>query len=241
METITLPSGHEVLLDKEDYERLKGFRYYLHKKGYAYRFTSNKKGKKAVYMHHDVIGKQEGKVVDHINRNKLDNRKSNLRHITNRQNLMNIEKTRKKSTSSVYKGVCWVEGSKAWKATVRDGDKTISLGYFRDEKTAAHAYNAYVKKIHGEFAVLNDVAVCDWESLKLNRRDGTGKSKYRGVSFIAKSGKWQAHITHNYKSIYLGCYEDEITAAKVYNEAAIKYKGDKAKLNAIPKEAEHGL
>lgn len=233
METIILPSGQEVLLDKEDYERLKAFRYYLHKKGYAYRFDMTSGTRKAVYLHHDVIGKQEGKVVDHINGVKLDNRKSNLRHISNKENIWKAEKVRE--SSSEYKGVCWIKSSKAWLSAIRYNGKQIRIGLFHDEKVAAYAYNCYAKNLYGQYAYENDVPECDWESQKiLNRKDGTGKSKYRGVSFITKSGKWQAHIMHNYKSIYLGSYEDEISAAKAYNEAAIKYKGDKAKLNNIP-------
>ena len=232
MEAIALPSGQEVLLDKEDCERLKGFRYYLHKKGYAYRFDVNRK---AVYLHHDVIGKQEGKVVDHINGNKLDNRKFNLRHITNRQNILKAQKARARGSSSDFKGVCWNKEAKAWSVNVTSDGKQHHIGFFRDEKVAAYAYNCTAKKLFGEYAFENNVPECDWESQKIpNRKDGTGKSKFRGVSFITKSGKWQVHITHNYKSIYLGCYEDEISAAKAYNEAAIKYKGDKAKLNDIP-------
>ena len=232
METITLPSGHEVLLDKEDYERLKGFRYYLHKKGYAYRFDVTRK---AVYLHHDVIGKQEGKVVDHINGVKLDNRRSNLRHITNKQNLMKASKSRTRRSTSVYKGVSWNKEANAWSVTIVKDKKQYRVGFFLNEKVAAYAYNCYAKKLFGQYAFENDVPECDWESQKIpNRKDGTGKSKFRGVSYRPKYDLWQVHIMHKYKSIYLGSYKDEITAAKAYNEAAIKYKGDKAKLNDIP-------
>lgn len=233
METIILPSGQEVFLDKEDYERLKGFRYYLHKKGYAYRFTEESGKRKAVYLHHDVIGKQNGKVVDHINGIKLDNRRTNLRHITNRENILKANKTRTKGSSG-YKGVSWNKTANAWSVNIVSSKKRYHIGFFQDEKVAAYAYNHSAKEMFGEFAYENDVPECDWESHKIpNRKDGTGKSKYRGVSLVSGNNKWRVSIMYNHEYLYLGCYEDEIEAAKVYNQAAIKYKGDKAKLNII--------
>ena len=234
MKIYTLPSGQDVFLDDEDYERLKTYKYYLHKKGYAYRFESQNGRKKAIYMHHDVVGKEEGKVVDHINREKLDNRRENLRHISNRNNIVNSPKPKVKSTS-IYKGVSWNKVAKGWHAHIRDNGKRRTLGLFSTEESAAIAYNEAVKKVFGEYGYLNDVPYDpNWESKQiLNRRDGSGKSKYVGVSFQKQTGKWQSHITVNYKSIYLGSYTDEKEAARAYNEAAIKYRGDKAKLNNI--------
>ena len=57
------------------------------------------------------------------------------------------------------------------------------------------------------------------------------KSKYKGVNWHLTCKKWIVYIYHNNKRITIGYYDDEIEAAKRYDEEAIKLKGDKAKLN----------
>ena len=69
---------------------------------------------------------------------------------------------------------------------------------------------------------------------KINRSNNT--SGYRGVTWKTPHGKegwWYAGIEINGKSIHLGCYKDKIEAAKIYNQAAIKYFGEYARLNQL--------
>jgi len=56
-------------------------------------------------------------------------------------------------------------------------------------------------------------------------------SKYKGVFWNKKLGKWQTQIRVNKKAIYLGLFEDDIEAAKAYDKVAIAYFGEFAKLN----------
>jgi hypothetical protein len=58
-------------------------------------------------------------------------------------------------------------------------------------------------------------------------------SKYKGVSRVKRDKKWQAYITVHQKPIFLGCFTNELDAAVAYNNAAIKYFGEYAKLNQI--------
>lgn len=90
--------------------------------------------------------------VDHKNHNKLDNQKSNLRVCTRSQNGQN--RTKQSSPShSKYKGVSFWDGK--WKAKIRVKNVNIYLGTFKDEISAAKAYDKVAKENFGEFAFPN--------------------------------------------------------------------------------------
>lgn len=71
------------------------------------------------------------------------------------------------------------------------------------------------------------------ENLRNRGKTRANKSGYKGVHWDKKGKKWNAHIMVNYKSIYLGVYSDKKEAARAYNEAALKYHGEFAKLNSV--------
>ena len=95
----------------------------------------------------------KGMVVDHIDGNGLNNRKSNLRICTKAQNVHNSRP--RTNTSSKYKGVFWNKANKKWSATIHKGDKWTYIGGFDDEKEAARAYDRKAAEFFGEFAYLN--------------------------------------------------------------------------------------
>jgi hypothetical protein len=66
-----------------------------------------------------------------------------------------------------------------------------------------------------------------------NKRGTLPKSKYKGVVWVKKVGKWKAQIKSDKKTIYLGYFKDELLAAKAYNSAAILYFGEFARQNKI--------
>jgi hypothetical protein len=84
--------------------------------------------------------------IDHINRNKIDNRLSNLREATNRQNSLNSS-PHKDNLYSTFKGVSYDKRYKKWVSRFSG----IHLGYFKSEKDAADCYNNYVKGLGCEF------------------------------------------------------------------------------------------
>lgn len=100
----------------------------------------------------------EGMQVDHINRNKLDNRLSNLRVTTpacNNQNKPVLSKKR----NSQYKGVHKTASGK-WQAIISIRDKNIGLGSYDTQEQAALAYNAKARELHGSHAYQNVIKDC---------------------------------------------------------------------------------
>jgi len=94
----------------------------------------------------------DGYVIDHINRNGLDNRRSNLRLATIAQNAWN---SRRRKNRSGYKGVWYAKDKGRFRAAIWHNNKREYLGYFDSPRQAALAYDEAAKRYHGEFAVLN--------------------------------------------------------------------------------------
>jgi hypothetical protein len=146
-------------VDPADYERLRKYEWLAWKgknRFYARRRvpTGIAKKEKLVYMHQMVIKVPDGMVTDHINHEGMDNRSANLRAATKAQNLCNRKKFAG-SSSSKYKGVCWLKRHHKWEACITLKNKKIYLGCSRDEIEAAKAYVRAAKKYHGDFACLN--------------------------------------------------------------------------------------
>lgn len=116
--------------------------------------------KRQIYMHH-VIWSLAGRVIprglqiDHINRDGLDNRLTNLRLATIQEQRRNRRK--RQGCTSQYKGVCWCSQKEMWRATIKDGNNQRHLGFFPkdQEKQAAKAYDEAAKELFGEFAAPN--------------------------------------------------------------------------------------
>ncbi len=138
--------GKFVLVDDEDHALLSRMTWNLSKKGYVVHDH--------VYIHQIVMGFSD-KMIDHINRNPLDNRKENLRLVYHLQNLWNKGKRIDKKFSSKYKGVHWNKVNKCWTAQISYNDHTIALGNFKEERHAAMVYDLWALEFHGEFAYTN--------------------------------------------------------------------------------------
>lgn len=128
---------------------------------YSWRYDSRTRrattsiNNRAVPMHrliykHFIGPVPKGNVIDHINRNRLDNRIENLRLATASQNRMNS--TKKRNSKNKYKGVAQDKGSRKWKAYIGYNKKQIHIGMFETEEEAYQAYLIKAKELFGEFA-----------------------------------------------------------------------------------------
>ena len=135
----------ECKVDHEDINKIKGIRWSI-SQGYA------RSRKPPVLMHNLIFGVVG---LDHINRDKLDNRKSNLRPASKRENSMNKSGWSKTG----FKGVVLDKGR--FSSRIRVNGKAIYLGSYKKLKDAAASYNEAAKKFFGEFAFLNDVGELD--------------------------------------------------------------------------------
>jgi hypothetical protein len=91
--------------------------------------------------------------IDHINRDRADNRWSNLRQATREENARNQGSVSK--TSSKYRGVSWSSRDRVWRAQIQEAGRNRGIGSFRSEIEAALAYDAEAFRLFGEFACLN--------------------------------------------------------------------------------------
>ena len=92
--------------------------------------------------------------VDHINGDRFDNRKCNLRICTKAENNRNKVKTQNKTTSK-YKGVYWERSCNRWRVQMEKNGRRYNVGVFKDEVEAAKAYDKKALELYGEFACLN--------------------------------------------------------------------------------------
>lgn len=155
---IPLTQGRFSIVDPGDYERLSRYKWRLCKtKGknvlYAERSARRADGRYSrMLMHRELLRPPDGYVIDHINGSGLDNRRANLRLATVAQNAWN---SGKRNPRSGYKGVWLAKDKGLWRAAIVCHGKREHLGYFRDKREAAKAYDRAAREYHGAFAVLN--------------------------------------------------------------------------------------
>jgi hypothetical protein len=140
--------GKFALVSDEDYAILSSYKWHIHPGGYVVRSASDSK----VYMHRQITNAPNGVEVDHVNHDRLDNQRHNLRLATSSQNHIN----RLVPSRSGYRGVFLLAHGK-YKASITCNHVQRCIGHFDTALEAARAYNEQAKKLHGEFAILNDL------------------------------------------------------------------------------------
>ena len=144
----------EILIDKEDQERVMQYNWSISKiNGKYFRIECRFPTKKLVRLHRFIMNCKPGDPeIDHKNRNPLDNRKENLRICTRNENMRNIKSPKKNKHGyiGIYK---W---QKYFRGCLSVNNKTVHLpGYFNTAEEAAKARDILAHKISGEFAILN--------------------------------------------------------------------------------------
>jgi hypothetical protein len=160
---INLGKGLVAVIDDEDADLVVGFKWYAMKapqhtdRFYAAGWKHMPPGRYFVHLHRLIMNAQPGQLVDHIDRNTLNCRRSNLRFVTRQQNNCNRSPKGAAKTSK-YKGVFFCRTHGVWRAAIARNRKRYNLGKFATEDDAARAYNVKARELFGDFAYLNDVS-----------------------------------------------------------------------------------
>ena len=226
MKIIPLTKGQVAMVDDEDYSSLSQYAWQAYDNGntwYTTRVEVNGNGKLIkVYMHRQIMRASQGRQVDHIDHNGLNNQKANLRLCSCSENLRNM---RPRKGASEYKGVYREKSNGKWIAQIREG-KGFALGTYSSEEDAARAYNIAAKERFGEFALYNNIP----EPFRVpEQRSYT--SRFRGVCWYKRTRRWKAKIFKDGVAFHLGYFSDENEAAMAYDRSARQLFGSEAILN----------
>lgn len=155
--TILLSDGKFAVIDEADHELVSMFKWRSrnhHGIDYAWGHYYDKKTQrtKKLKMHRLIMG-LGGPDVDHVNGDGLDNRRCNLRHVTNQQNHFN--QTKRTGFHSKFKGVSWDKSRRKWIAYIKKDYRNMHLGRFDSEIDASKAYDMAAISLFGSYARLN--------------------------------------------------------------------------------------
>lgn len=157
MKEIPLTQGYVALVDDEDYAGASAFNWCVEIRDGGARYYARRRTRTwetcvagQITLHQWLTGWPR---TDHINGNGLDNRRANLRPVTNTQNSAN--RRRGRNNTSGFKGVSWRKDIQCWTAYIRGNGQASHLGMFDNAEAAARAYDAAALTLWGEYASLN--------------------------------------------------------------------------------------
>ena len=128
----------QTTIDSADYSRVADFSWSVSGEGYVAAYIRGSRPKKWVYLHRLIMDAPTGTQVDHINNDRLDNRRANLRLVTNAQNMQNRKGADRDNPCGV-RGVNWHKETQRYRAQLHINGKGIHLGLFERLEDAAKA------------------------------------------------------------------------------------------------------
>jgi hypothetical protein len=145
---ITQKNGNKynILIDVEDIGLFNKYKIGLVYKGNYRKYAKIRVKQKCIYLHRFILNPPSNMVIDHLNGNGLDNRKSNLRITNNAGNSIRRDKELMSNNKSGYRGVHWHKYSKKWIAAIQINKKVKYLGYFNDPQKASNMFQEELKK-----------------------------------------------------------------------------------------------
>lgn len=150
---IPLTQGKVTVIDFDDFEKVRGHKWYANKSSSG-GFYAVRGNRKKIYLHSEITECPPGMEVNHKDGDGLDNRQENFKICTHQQNMFGFQRKRE-NASSQYRGVDWRKQHNSWRARIRHNGKSVHLGLFDSEEAAALAYDTAAAKFFGEFASLN--------------------------------------------------------------------------------------
>lgn len=214
-----------VKIDAQDFEWASKQAWHISDRGYVRSST----GTPRITLHRAILNPPSGTVVDHINGDKLDNRRCNLRIATHSENMRN-----RKMSKVGSKGVTWRARDGVWEAAIKVDQQTIFLGSFQDKFEAMCVYDSAARHYHGEFARTNFKG-CDTASAaeikERNRKPVKSGTGYIGVTKDKRASSWRAMVRGADGSLWRASFTSPEVAAKERDKMAITMQGDAAKLN----------
>ena len=224
-----------VLYDEDDHERISKYKWSVLKTKHNQFYTTAYINQKNTKMHNYVMGVTG---IDHMDGNKLNNQKANLREATSKQNARNRGKM--PHNKSGFKCVSWNNSLRLYKVEVSTGGEHYFGGWFRNKYLAAIKANEMLIKHHGEFASLNILTENDIllsKEVIQKRIKSTCKSGFRGVRYITRNKKFAAfYEAPRQKLKRFGLYKTAIEAAKAFNNYIITNDLPRELLNIIPND-----
>lgn len=143
MKRLKLSDGGYTLVDDEDYINLSKWKWRKNSQGYVRRSIPN-----GEFLHRLLLNAPKDKLVDHINRNPLDNRRSNLRLCTPSYN--NINQKLKANNKTGFRGVSWHNLGQKYIVSINYNNKKTHLGSFADISEAIGVRMTAELEIFGE-------------------------------------------------------------------------------------------
>ena len=176
-----------VIIDKEDYDKIKFYSWYISAAGYL---VAKMNGIVRKFSRYIMNVTDPNIFIDHINSNILDNTKQNLRLSNHGKNSQNKSK-RKNKTSSKYMGVTYHKNNKKWESRIIFKGVSIPIGTDSNENYAARRRDLFIQDyLKDEHYKLNFIWTPDdiikWRkilpvSMPTRRQYMDGTSKYRNI------------------------------------------------------------